>query len=59
MAYILSDSESRVVFAEDQEQLAKLTEHRSELPHLQKVVLFEGEGDGDWVMSLDDLQCAR
>ena len=55
VAYILSDSESRVVFAEDQEQLAKLTEHRSELPHLQKVVLFEGEGDGDWAISLDDL----
>ena len=55
VAYILSDSESRVVFAEDQEQLAKLTAHRSELPHLDKVVLFEGDADGDWVISLDDL----
>ena len=42
MAYILSDSECRVVFAEDDEQLAKLKEHRSELPHLDKVVLFDG-----------------
>ena len=32
-AYILGDSECRVVFAEDDEQLAKLKEHRSELPH--------------------------
>ena len=34
-AYILGDSECRVVFAEDDEQIAKLTAHRkSELPHL-------------------------
>ena len=31
-AYILGDSECRVVFAEDDEQLAKLKEHRAELP---------------------------
>jgi long-chain acyl-CoA synthetase len=55
VAYILSDSECRVVFAEDDEQLAKLREHKTELPHLEKVVLFEGTPDGDWVISLDDL----
>src|SRR6476659_7495201 len=51
-AYILSDSECRVVFAEDDEQLAKLTEHKSELPHLDKVVTFDGAADGDWVIDL-------
>src|SRR3954451_2570351 len=55
VAYILSDSECRIVFAEDDAQLAKLKEHRSELPHLDKVVLFDGTPDGDWVISLDDL----
>ena len=54
-AYILGDSECRVVFAEDDEQLAKLREHRSELPHLAKVVTFDGQPDDDWVISLDDL----
>ncbi|QBR94326.1 long-chain fatty acid--CoA ligase [Nocardioides euryhalodurans] len=54
-AYILGDSECRVVFAEDDEQLAKVREHKSELPHLSKVVTFDGESDGDWVISLDDL----
>lgn len=53
-AYILADSESRVVFAEDAEQLAKLTERRAELPSLIKVVLFEGDGDGDWAITLAD-----
>ena len=53
--YILGDSESRVVFAEDDEQLAKLTAHRAELPHVGKVVTFDGRADGDWVITLDDL----
>ena len=58
VAYILSDSECRVVFAEDAEQVAKIRAHKSELPHLEKVVVFDASGgatDGDWVISLDDL----
>lgn len=54
-AYILGDSECRVVFAENDEQLAKLAERRGELTHLTQVVLFDGAADGDWVMTLDDL----
>jgi long-chain acyl-CoA synthetase len=54
-AYILSDSESRFVFAEDDEQLAKLRERKNELPHLAKVITFDGTADGDWVISLDQL----
>jgi long-chain acyl-CoA synthetase len=55
VAYIVADSECRVVFAEDEGQVTKLREHRSELPHLDKVVLFDGTPDGDWVIGLDDL----
>ncbi len=61
-AYILSDSDSRVVFAEDAEQLAKLRERRSELPALTTVVAFSdhaggptGDGADDWVISMDAL----
>ncbi|MGB0102504.1 MAG: AMP-binding protein, partial [Nocardioides sp.] len=54
-AYILSDSDSVVVFAEDDEQVAKLREQRAQLPHLTKVVVFDGTVDGDWVIGLDDL----
>jgi long-chain acyl-CoA synthetase len=56
VAYILADSECRVVFAEDDTQIAKLTEHRSELPHLEKVVTFEGTPDGDWIIGMADLE---
>jgi long-chain acyl-CoA synthetase len=55
VAYILADSECRVVFAEDDVQVAKLREHKAELPHLAKVVVFDGTPDGDWVIGLDDL----
>jgi long-chain acyl-CoA synthetase len=54
-AYILSDSECRVVFAEDDEQIAKLQERKAELPHLLKVVTFDGAADGDWIIGLEDL----
>ena len=56
VAYILGDSESRVVFAEDDDQIKKLTDHRAELPHISKVVTFDGTADGDWVITLDDLE---
>jgi len=54
-AYILSDSECRVVFAEDDEQISKLQDRKAELPHLLKVVTFEGAADGDWIIGLEDL----
>lgn len=61
-AYILSDSECRVVFAEDDEQVAKLRDNKAQLPHLGRVVTFDpstssGQAapDGDWVIGLDDL----
>src|ERR1700761_165638 len=54
-AYILADSDSKIVFAEDESQLEKLTEKRSELPNLAKVVVIDGSGDGDWGITLADL----
>ncbi|MCF6521691.1 long-chain fatty acid--CoA ligase [Streptomyces sp. JJ36] len=61
-AYILADSESRVLIAEDAAQLAKAREKRAELPRLSHVVVIE-EADAlaepgdpeDWVLSLADL----
>lgn len=54
-AYILADSQCRIVFAEDTGQLAKLTQCRAELPEITKVVLFNGTDDSDWVITLADL----
>ncbi|MDR6172842.1 long-chain acyl-CoA synthetase [Nocardioides zeae] len=54
-AYIVGDAECQVVFAEDDEQIAKLRAHRDELPSVAKVVTFDGTADGDWVIGLEDL----
>ncbi|MEV1009984.1 long-chain fatty acid--CoA ligase [Streptomyces sp. NPDC049881] len=61
-AYILADSGSRVLIAEDAAQLAKARERRAELPDLAHVVVIEAddavpaESDPEgWVLSLADL----
>ena len=56
VTYITRDSQSRIVFAEDDAQIAKLRANRSQLPEVAKVVTFDGTADGDWVISLTDLE---
>jgi long-chain acyl-CoA synthetase len=52
--YVLEHSDARLVFCEDQEQLAKIEQIRDRLPLLEHVVAFEGEGAGS--ISLEDLR---
>jgi len=55
--FILNDSNSHVLFAEDEGQLAKVLSKRDDLPELHKVVLFSGSTDGsDWVLGWDDFK---
>ena len=56
VAYIIANSGSRIVVAEDQTQVDKLLEHRTELPDVSKVVIIDGKGDNDWVISLNELE---
>ncbi|MEU2253690.1 long-chain fatty acid--CoA ligase [Nocardia xishanensis] len=56
VAFIVANSGSRVVVAEDQAQVDKLIAHRAELPEVRQVVVIDGEGDGSWVIGLDDLE---
>jgi len=58
--YLCEDSQSRVLFVEDDEQLDKALEVRAQLPLLRKIVVFDMEGlrgfhDPD-VLSLDALR---
>ncbi len=55
-AYILSDSEAVMVIAEDDGQVAKLREQRANLPNIAKVITIDGTSDGDWVITLDELE---
>jgi long-chain acyl-CoA synthetase len=56
VVYILLDSNTRMIFAEDDTQVAKLRESRDQLPNVIKVIVFDGTTDGDWVISMDDLR---
>ena len=48
LAYIIEHSDSRFVIVEDEEQLAKVIEHKAKLPKLERALLWEPRG-------LDDL----
>ncbi|MFF4654719.1 AMP-dependent synthetase/ligase [Streptomyces sp. NPDC001381] len=58
-AFILSDSDSRVLIAENAAQLAKAVEKRAELPDLTHVVVIDPAGvesGEDWILTLDELE---
>ncbi len=54
--YIVNHSDAVVLFAENKEQLDKILQIRDEIPNIRKVILFEGqyEGDDDYVLSFDE-----
>ena len=56
--YLLGHSETKILFAEDQEQVDKALEVMDELPNLQKIIYFEDRGvvsyKEDILMSWDE-----
>ena len=58
--YLCSDSDTRVIFVEDEEQLDKVLEVRTRLPRLAKIVVFDMKGlhrfDDPMVLSLEVLR---
>lgn len=57
VAYILNDSGSGVVIAEDDDQVAKLSDRRADIPGVRQVITITGSASEDgWVMTLADLE---
>ncbi|MGH2731277.1 MAG: AMP-dependent synthetase/ligase [Actinomycetota bacterium] len=57
VAYIINHSDSKVAFVDSTDQLEKILKVRSELPNLEKVVVFdgyEGDADKDFVTTWDE-----
>ncbi|GAB3747232.1 long-chain fatty acid--CoA ligase [Yimella radicis] len=54
--FIIADSGSKVVFTEDEAHNTMLREGRDAIASVVKVVTFDGESDGDWIISLADLE---
>lgn len=58
VAYIVEDSKSRFLFAENNEQLQKMVQKKNELLHLEKVIVIDPTDVTplDWVTTLPQLQ---
>ncbi len=57
IAYIILDSDSRMVVAEDDKQVGKLQQVRAQLPGLKYVIVMDGTPSADgWVLTLDELE---
>jgi long-chain acyl-CoA synthetase len=55
--YIISDSETVLVFAEDNDQVQKLTGQKNKLGAVKKVIVIDGKASNDgWVITLADLE---
>jgi long-chain acyl-CoA synthetase len=58
-AFILKDSGTVIVFAENDKQVKKLREKRSELGNVRKVITFEKsevKAEDDWVIHISELE---
>jgi long-chain acyl-CoA synthetase len=57
VAFIVSDSGAKVVFAENAEQLEKLRGIRASTPAVLRVIVFDGVSDTDaWTLTLDEVR---
>jgi long-chain acyl-CoA synthetase len=54
--YVLHHSESKAVFVEDAEQLAKVREVEGDLPELEHVIVMQAQDTDDRSVSLDELR---
>ncbi|MFZ5438884.1 MAG: AMP-dependent synthetase/ligase [Myxococcota bacterium] len=54
--YIVNDSDTRFIFAENDEQVAKLSQVRQKMTKVEKVITFDGKSSADgWVITLNEL----
>jgi long-chain acyl-CoA synthetase len=53
VGFILHDSGSRIIFAEDDDQIGKVT--GADLPEVTAIITFDGTADGEQVLSMDQL----
>ena len=54
--FILENSGAVLVFVEDAKQLAKLTAVRARLTKVHHVVMMDGQGEGDWGLSFEQVK---
>jgi len=56
IAYILNQTKSPILFADDEKQLAKIRAIKKETPNLKTVILVKGNAAEDWVISFEEFK---
>ncbi len=56
VVFILADSRARILVAEDAAQASKAANDRERLPDLMAIVVIDGPGDGDLIISMNALR---
>ena len=56
VAFILADSESKIIFAEDEDQVSKVLDHLDDLPMVTTVVQSSGQVDHPMVIGWAELE---
>jgi long-chain acyl-CoA synthetase len=57
-AFVIADSDSILVVAENGAQVAKLRTVREKIPAVRHVIVMDGDADDDWVLTLDQVRAA-
>lgn len=60
VAFLIDDSDSKYVLAQDQEQVDKMLEIREQIPQVRRVIYWDESGlwdyDDPWLISFDEVQ---
>jgi long-subunit acyl-CoA synthetase (AMP-forming)/predicted GNAT family acetyltransferase len=56
ISFILNQTKSAILFADDEKQLAKIRSIKKNVPGLQTVVMIKGNASEDWVISFDEFK---
>jgi long-subunit acyl-CoA synthetase (AMP-forming)/predicted GNAT family acetyltransferase len=57
--YILNQSKSAILFADDEKQLSKIRSVKKELKYLKTVVMINGNAAEDWIISFSDFKALQ
>ena len=58
ISYILNQTKSAIIFAEDEKQLSKIRIVKKDLRYLKTVVMIKGNAAEDWVISFSEFKAA-
>src|SRR5690606_30013978 len=59
ISYILNQSKSAILFADDEKQLSKIRSIKKDLKYLKTVVMVKGNAAEDWVIGFNEFKAMK